>query len=58
LPGGNAAAPRAALAVLDGAVEQYRLFMLNANLGIPERPGVVHETCFVGPGMRRSPTLS
>ena len=56
--GGNAAAPRAALAVLDGAVEQYRLFMLNAHPGIPERPGVVHETCFVGPGMRRSPTLS
>lgn len=56
--GGNAAAPRVALAVLDGAVEHYRLFMLNAHGGIPARPGVVHETCFVGPGMRRSPTLS
>ena len=58
MAGGNAAAPRAALAVLDGAVEHYRLFMLNAHRGIPARPGVVHETCFVGPGMRRSPTLS
>jgi len=56
--GGNAAAPRAALTVLDGAVEHYRLFMLNAHRGIPARPGVVHETCFVGPGMRRSRTLS
>ncbi len=56
--GGNAAAPRALLEVLDSAVESYRLFMLNAHAGIPARPGVVHETCFVGPGMRRSPTLS
>ena len=56
--GGNAAAPRAVLAVLDGVVEQYRLYMLNAHGGIPTRGGVVHETSFVGPGMRRSPTLS
>ncbi len=56
--GGNASAPRALLTVLDAAVESYRLFMLNAHGGIPARPGVVHETCFVGPGMRRSPTLS
>ena len=56
--GGNAAAPRAVLGVLDEALENFRLFMLNAHRGIPERPGVVHETCFVGPGMRRSPTLS
>ncbi len=55
---GNAAAPRAVLELLDGALEHYRLFMLNAHHGIPARPGVVHETCFVGPGMRRSPTLS
>jgi acyl-CoA hydrolase len=56
--GGNAAAPRAALAVLDGVVEQYRLYMLNAHGDIPARAGVIHETSFVGPGMRRSPTLS
>jgi acyl-CoA hydrolase len=57
--GGNAAAPRALLAVLDSAVESYRLFMLNAHVGaVTMRPDVVHETSFVGPGMRRSPTLS
>jgi acyl-CoA hydrolase len=31
---------------------------LNAQPGIPTRPGVVHETSFVGPGMRGSPTLA
>ncbi len=56
--GGNAAAPGAVLGVLDGTVSSYRLFMLNAHPGIPARPDVVHETCFVGAGMRRSPTLS
>jgi len=56
--GGNAAAPLAVLDVLDRAVPSYRLFMLNAHPGIPARDGVVHETCFVGAGMRRSPTLS
>jgi acyl-CoA hydrolase len=55
---GNGATPGAVLEVLDGAVDAYRLFMLNAHPGIPARPGVVHETCFVGAGMRRSPTLS
>ena len=55
---GNAATPGNALAVMDRSVEDYRLFMLNAHPGIPDRPGVVHETCFVGPGMRRSPRLS
>ena len=39
-------------------VPAYRLFVLNAHRGIPTRPDVVHETPFVGPGMRRSPTLS
>jgi acyl-CoA hydrolase len=56
--GGNAAAPHAVLDVLDGVLPTYRLFMLNAHHGIPAREGVVHETCFVGAGMRRSPTLS
>ena len=56
--GGNGAAPRQLLDVLDGCVPAYRLFMLNAHPGIPTRPDVVHETPFVGPGMRRSPTLS
>ncbi|MGZ4633314.1 MAG: acetyl-CoA hydrolase/transferase family protein, partial [Actinomycetes bacterium] len=39
-------------------VPTYRLFMLNAHAGIPDRPDVVHETPFVGPGMRHSPALA
>jgi acyl-CoA hydrolase len=50
--GGNFATPRQALAVLDGALAEYRLFALNAQLGMPDREGVTHETPFVGPGMR------
>jgi acyl-CoA hydrolase len=50
--GGNFATPRAALAVLDGTVAEYRLFMLNAQPGMPDRDGVALETPFVGPGMR------
>jgi acyl-CoA hydrolase len=55
---GNGATPRELLAVLDSHVPAYRLFMLNAHHGIPGRPGVVYETPFVGPGMRRSPALA
>ena len=55
---GNGASPRQLLTVLDDHVPAYRLFILNAHPGIPMRPDVVHETPFVGPGMRRSPTLS
>jgi acyl-CoA hydrolase len=56
---GNGAFPRHLLAVVDANVAAYRLFMLNAHSGvIPSRPDVVHETAFVGPGMRHSPTLS
>ena len=55
---GNGALPRQLLEVLDAHVPAYRLFVLNAHHGIPTRPDVVHETPFVGPGMRRSPTLS
>ena len=56
---GNGATPRALLAVVEDAVEAYRLFMLNAPAGaVPHRPAVVLETPFVGPGMRRSPYLS
>jgi acyl-CoA hydrolase len=55
---GNGASPRALLRVLDAHIPAYRLFVLNAHRGLPSRPEVVHETPFVGPGMRRSPTLS
>src|SRR5690349_6041648 len=50
--GGNFAAPRRALRLLDSAVAEYRLFMLNAQLDLPEREGVDLETPFVGAGMR------
>jgi len=50
--GGNFATPWRALAVLDAAVAEYRLFMLNAQAGVPDRDGVILESPFVGPGMR------
>jgi acyl-CoA hydrolase len=55
---GNAAAPLPTLAVVDQALPRYRLNVLNAPHGIPARDGVVHETSFVGVGMRRSPALA
>ncbi len=55
--GGYFAAPLTALAVLDGAVPAYRLFMLNAPVGIPDRSDVILERPFVGAGMRRRPNL-
>ncbi|MGB2567056.1 acetyl-CoA hydrolase/transferase family protein [Micromonospora citrea] len=56
--GGNHAAPMRALGLLDAAVERYRLYMLNAPRGIPDREGVDYETSFVGAGMRGHPRLS
>jgi acyl-CoA hydrolase len=50
--GGNYATPWPALAVLDEAVAEYRLFMLNAQPGVPDRDGVILESPFIGPGMR------
>jgi acyl-CoA hydrolase len=55
--GGNFATPWRALAVLDAAVAEYRLFMLNAQAGVPGRDGVILESAFVGPGMRGRPGL-
>jgi acyl-CoA hydrolase len=49
---GNFASPHVALGVVDKALETYRLFMLNAQPGVPDRDGVTLETPFVGPGMR------
>jgi len=50
--GGNFATPWRTLAMLDAAVAEYRLFMLNAQAGVPDRDGVVLESPFIGPGMR------
>jgi acyl-CoA hydrolase len=55
---GNAAVPLTTLAVVDRALPRYRFNVLNAPHGIPARDGVVHETSFVGVGMRRSPALA
>jgi len=55
---GNHATPHHALRVLDGALPAYRLFAINAQPGVPDRDGVLHETPFVGPGVRRSARLS
>lgn len=54
---GNHATPWRLLEAVDKIVPEYRLFMLAAQLGIPVREGVRHETPFVGPGMRSLPTL-
>lgn len=56
--GGNATTPWAVVEVIDRAMEQYRIYALNAGPRIPVRPGVIAETTFVGPGMRRHPALS
>jgi acyl-CoA hydrolase len=55
--GGNFATPWQALAVLDAAVPEYRLCMLNAQPGVPDRDGVVLESPFIGPGIRGSARL-
>lgn len=54
---GNFATPTASMAAVDRAFPAYKLFALNAQVGLPLRPGVVHETAFVGPGMRHTPGL-
>ena len=54
---GNAVAPFHALRVIDKAVEQWRLYMLNAPSGIPVGERVRLETSFVGAGMRDRPEL-
>ena len=54
---GNFATPRRLVELFDAAVESYRIFVLNAQNGIPVRRGVIPETPFVGPGMRGLPSL-
>jgi acyl-CoA hydrolase len=55
---GNAAVPHALLALVDSVLPEYRLNVLNAPKGIPNREGVTHETSFVGAGMRNSHALA
>jgi acyl-CoA hydrolase len=56
--GGNHAVPWHVLGLLDEALDEYRLWSLNAPAGVPDRDGVTPETSFVGAGMRRNPRLS
>ena len=55
---GNHAVPFHTLKLIDAALDDYRLWVLNAPTGLPDRDGVTYETPFVGVGMRRSPRLS
>jgi acyl-CoA hydrolase len=55
---GNHALPWHTVGLLDEAIDEYRLWVLNAPPGLPDRDGVTYETAFVGPGMRRSTRLS
>lgn len=55
---GNHATPWHTVGLLDAALASYRLWVLNGQPGLPDRDGVVLETPFVGPGMRRSPRLA
>lgn len=54
---GNAAAPLHVLRLVDGALHRWRLHMLNAPPGIPDRADIRLETTFVGAGMRDKPNL-
>lgn len=55
---GNFATPRTVLAPLLAALERVRLHALNQQPGLDLHDGVVPETCFVGPGVRRNPRLA
>ena len=54
---GNAAAPWLLLNAFDSQVSHYRLHMLNAQVGIPDRDGVVHETVLLVPACATAPDL-
>jgi acyl-CoA hydrolase len=55
---GNMAIPWVAVQALDEYKDTYVIHALNAPPGIPDREGVVAETCFVGGGMRKHSNLS
>lgn len=58
LASGNFATPKALLRIADEHIAEFRLFMLGAQSGIPDREGVIFESPFLGPGMRRSARLN
>lgn len=55
---GNHATPWHTLKLVDDALDDYRLWTLNGQPGLPDREGVVLESSFVGPAQRRHPRLS
>lgn len=55
---GNFATPKALLRIADQHIPEFRLFMLGAQSGIPNRDGVTFESPFLGPGMRHSSRLN
>lgn len=55
---GNFATPKALLNIADQHISEFRLFMLGAQGGIPDRDGVIYESPFLGPGMRRNVRLN
>lgn len=54
---GNFATPNTLLKAADESISEFRLHMLNAQPGIPDREGITYESAFVGAGMRRHPRL-
>jgi acyl-CoA hydrolase len=54
---GNHSTPHTLVQAIDSSVPEYRLWSLNAQSGMPHRAGVILETAFVGPGMRKSKQL-
>ena len=54
---GNFATPKTLVSLADECIPEFRLHMLNAQLGIPNRVGITYESAFVGVGMRGHPRL-
>jgi acyl-CoA hydrolase len=54
---GNFATPNTLLKAADENISEFKLHMLNAQPGIPDREGIIYESAFVGHGMRRHPRL-
>jgi acyl-CoA hydrolase len=50
--GGNFGTPMGLLRLFDKNVPEFKLHMINAQKGLPDRTGITWETAFVGPGMR------
>ena len=54
---GHCSTPLTVLGKVDTLLAEYRLHLLNAPRGIPQRDGVIPESAFVGVGMRHHPRL-